>query len=55
MTALGNTASRATMAAAGLQYVRDFHADPDDFPPGADLRAVEYAITREQWNGGPGV
>ncbi|GGR89132.1 GNAT family acetyltransferase [Streptomyces aureoverticillatus] len=44
-----NTASRATMAALGLQCVREFQADPSYFPPGTDLRAVEYAITREQW------
>ncbi|MFD9073872.1 GNAT family N-acetyltransferase [Streptomyces lasiicapitis] len=46
-----NTASRATMTAVGLQCVREFHADPSYFPPGTDLRAVEYAITREQWGG----
>ncbi|MCQ8194773.1 GNAT family N-acetyltransferase [Streptomyces rugosispiralis] len=51
MTAADNTASRATMAAAGLQHVHDFRADPSDFPPGTDLRAVEYAIVREQWKG----
>ncbi|WP_326609787.1 GNAT family N-acetyltransferase [Streptomyces scopuliridis] len=50
MTAAANNASRATMAAGGLQCVRTFHADPGDWPPGTDLRAVEYAITREQWN-----
>ncbi|MFD7497514.1 GNAT family N-acetyltransferase [Streptomyces sp. NPDC059832] len=50
MTAAANIASRATMAAAGLRYVRTFQADPGDWPPGTDLRAVEYAITREQWD-----
>ncbi|WP_240627628.1 GNAT family N-acetyltransferase [Streptomyces scopuliridis] len=50
MTAAANNASRATMAAGRLQCVRTFHADPGDWPPGTDLRAVEYAITREQWN-----
>jgi RimJ/RimL family protein N-acetyltransferase len=44
-----NTASRATMAAVGMQYVRTFPADPDDPVPGADRGEVEYAITRERW------
>lgn len=44
-----NTASRATMAAAGLQYVRTFHAVVDEPIAGAELGEVEYAISREQW------
>ncbi|MFE0172300.1 GNAT family N-acetyltransferase [Streptomyces sp. NPDC059002] len=49
MSAAANTASRATLTGLGLRYVREFEADADDFPPGADLRTVEYATTREQW------
>ena len=44
-----NTASRATMAAIGMQYVRTFHMDWDEPLPGTDLGEVEYAITRPQW------
>jgi RimJ/RimL family protein N-acetyltransferase len=44
-----NTASRATMAAVGMQYVRTFHMEWDEPLPGSDLGEVEYAITREQW------
>ncbi|QEU97943.1 GNAT family N-acetyltransferase [Streptomyces kanamyceticus] len=50
MTGAANTASRATLAALGLRYVREFQADAADFPPGADPRTVEYAITQEQWH-----
>lgn len=46
-----NTASRATMNAAGLSFVRDFTAaEPYDDPiPGADQGEVEYEITRTTW------
>ncbi|GAA3162819.1 GNAT family N-acetyltransferase [Planomonospora alba] len=44
-----NTASRATMAAAGMRYVRTFHLDWDDPLPGSELGEVEYAITRREW------
>jgi RimJ/RimL family protein N-acetyltransferase len=44
-----NTASRATMAAVGMRYVRTFHPDGDDPIPGSDLGEVEYAITRQEW------
>jgi len=44
-----NTASRATMAAVGMRYVRTFHLDWEEPLPGSDLGEVEYAITREQW------
>ncbi|GAB3890640.1 GNAT family N-acetyltransferase [Kibdelosporangium lantanae] len=42
-----NTASRATMAAAGLTFTRAFiSAEPYDDPiPGSDLGEVEYEIT----------
>ena len=49
-----NEASRATMAAIGLRYVRTFHADWDEPIPGAEHGEVEYAITREQWLRRPG-
>ena len=44
-----NAASRATMAAIGMQYLRTFHLDWDEPLPGTDLGEVEYAITRQQW------
>lgn len=44
-----DTASRATMAAVGMRYVRTFHLDWDDSIPGSDLGEVEYAITRREW------
>ncbi len=44
-----NEASRATMAAVGLRYVRTFTADWDEPIPGAEHGEVEYAITREEW------
>jgi RimJ/RimL family protein N-acetyltransferase len=44
-----NTASRATMAAVGMEYVRTFHQDWDEPIPGAEFGEVEYEITREQW------
>ncbi|GAA2636703.1 GNAT family N-acetyltransferase [Dactylosporangium fulvum] len=50
MAAAANEASRATMASVGLHHVRDFTADAGHFPPGTDLRGVEYALTRGQWN-----
>jgi RimJ/RimL family protein N-acetyltransferase len=44
-----NEASRATMAAVGLRYVRTFHLDWDEPLPGTEHGEVEYAITREEW------
>ncbi len=44
-----NTASRATMAAVGMRYVRTFHPDVDEPIPGSELGEVEYAITRQEW------
>ncbi|GAA3086566.1 GNAT family N-acetyltransferase [Streptosporangium carneum] len=44
-----NTASRATMAAVGMRYVRTFHTEWDEPLPDSDLGEVEYAITRQQW------
>jgi RimJ/RimL family protein N-acetyltransferase len=45
-----NTASRATMTAAGLSFTRAFAStDPDDAVPGAEQGEVEYEITRRSW------
>lgn len=44
-----NAASRATMAAVGLRYVRTFHLDLADPLPGSEHGEVEYAITRAEW------
>jgi RimJ/RimL family protein N-acetyltransferase len=44
-----NTASRATMAAIGMQCVRTFHMDSDEPLPGSELGEVEYEMTRPQW------
>lgn len=46
-----NTASRATMNAAGLAFVRAFICgEPYDDPiPGAEQGEVEYEITRTRW------
>jgi RimJ/RimL family protein N-acetyltransferase len=44
-----NTASRATMGAIGMRYIRTFHLDWEEPLPGSDLGEVEYAITRQQW------
>jgi RimJ/RimL family protein N-acetyltransferase len=46
-----NTPSRATLAAAGLTYVRSFMTagDDDDPPAGAEQGEVEYELTRTTW------
>jgi RimJ/RimL family protein N-acetyltransferase len=49
LTMSANTASRATMAAVGLQYVRTFQ---DEDAHGSPTEAVEYAITRDEWRAG---
>ena len=36
------------MSSAGLQYIRTFYEDDDD-RDGSELGAVEYAVTRDQW------
>jgi RimJ/RimL family protein N-acetyltransferase len=50
-TMAANAASRATMGAVGLTYLRGFvSADPyDDLVPGAEQGEVEYEITRSTW------
>jgi RimJ/RimL family protein N-acetyltransferase len=44
-----NEASRATMAAVGLRYVRTFTADWEEPIPGSEHGEVEYAISRDEW------
>lgn len=44
-----NAASRATMEACGLEFVRVFHEKFDDPLPGTEQGEAEYCITREQW------
>jgi RimJ/RimL family protein N-acetyltransferase len=44
-----NAASRATMAAVGLEYVRTFHVDSDELPHHRESGEVVYAITRQRW------
>ncbi|MEP7179977.1 MAG: GNAT family N-acetyltransferase [Pseudonocardiales bacterium] len=44
-------ASRRVMEAAGLRYVRTFHQDWPYPIPGDEHGDVEYALTREQWEG----
>ena len=48
LTMTVNERSRATMSSAGLLHVRTFYEDDDD-RNGSELGAVEYAITRDQW------
>ncbi len=45
-----NTASRATMAAVGMEYVRTFHLDHAHPIEGVEHGEVEYAITRDRWH-----
>lgn len=44
-----NTASRATMAAVGMRFVRSFHEDFDEPLPGTEDGEVEYEIRRDEW------
>ena len=48
LTMTVNAASRATMTAIGLQYIRTFHVD-DEGPAGIEQGGVEYAITKDEW------
>jgi RimJ/RimL family protein N-acetyltransferase len=52
-----NTASRATMSAVGLTFVRAFVSGDryDDPIPGAEQGEVEYEITRTSWQRRQGV
>ncbi|HEX5598049.1 MAG TPA: GNAT family N-acetyltransferase [Micromonosporaceae bacterium] len=44
-----NAASRATMAAVGMQHIRTFQMEWQEPLPGSELGEVEYAISRQQW------
>jgi len=44
-----NAASRATMTAVGMQYVRTLHTDWEEPIAGSELGEVEYAISSQQW------
>jgi RimJ/RimL family protein N-acetyltransferase len=44
-----DAASRATMAALGMRFLRTFHDDVDESVAGAELGDVEYAITADEW------
>ena len=48
LTMAVNIASRATMAAIGMQYLRTFH-DDDDGPAGVEHGGVEFEITHDTW------
>lgn len=48
LTMTVNERSRATMSSAGLAFIRTFYEEDDD-REGSEHGAVEYAITREQW------
>ena len=51
LTMTVNAASRATMAAIGLQYIRTFPDEEGvaDGLAGSEHGGVEYAITRDEW------
>jgi RimJ/RimL family protein N-acetyltransferase len=44
-----NAASRATMAAVGMQHARTFHMEWEEPLPGSEFGEVEYAISRQRW------
>jgi RimJ/RimL family protein N-acetyltransferase len=46
-----NVASRRVMEKVGMRLVREFHADWPVRIPGDEHGDVEYAITREEWEG----
>jgi len=49
LTMAVNERSRATMASAGLRYLRTFHDHGLEGPAGIEEGGVEYAITRDEW------
>jgi RimJ/RimL family protein N-acetyltransferase len=53
-TMAANTASRRVMEKCGLVLVRSFPTDRVPAPDGSAQDAVEYELTREQWQAGPG-
>jgi RimJ/RimL family protein N-acetyltransferase len=52
-TMVVNVASRRVMHKAGLKFVRVFHQDWPVRIPGDELRDVEYALTRAEWEAAP--
>ena len=48
LTMTVNTASRATMAAIGMRFLRTLDGE-DDGPAGTEFGDVEYEITRDEW------
>ncbi|CAL9634301.1 Acetyltransferase [Actinosynnema sp. ALI-1.44] len=48
-----NTGSRRVMERVGLRFVRTFFQDWPDPIPGSEHGEVEYALTRDDWTGGP--
>ncbi len=46
-----NAASRATMGAVGMRYVRTFYVGSDEPVEGSELGEVEYAVSRQEWCG----
>jgi RimJ/RimL family protein N-acetyltransferase len=44
-----NQASRRVLEKSGLALIRTYHDDAQPAIPGAELGAVEYALTREEW------
>jgi RimJ/RimL family protein N-acetyltransferase len=47
-----NAASRRVMEKAGLRFARGFHGDWPHELEGGEHGDVEYALTREEWEGG---
>ena len=50
-TMVAHKGSRRVMEKSGLRPIRTFHQDWPDPIPGDELGDVEYAITREEWEG----
>jgi RimJ/RimL family protein N-acetyltransferase len=46
-----NIASRRVMQRCGLHYVRTFHLEWDEPIDGSEHGEVEYALTRDEWDG----
>jgi RimJ/RimL family protein N-acetyltransferase len=46
-----NSGSRRVLEKVGLRYVRTFYPDWADPLEGAEHGEVEYALSREEWNG----
>ena len=50
-TMVAHRQSRRVMEKSGLRPIRTFHQDWPDPIPGDELGDVEYAITRDEWEG----